>query len=332
MLEKAINNPPEVSVVIPVFNGTRYLGACLDSAVQQSFPDLEIIIVDDASSDDVTRLVAPYQASDCRVKFYQNHKNIGLAENWNRCIRYASGNWIKFLFQDDRLDPNCVEIMLALSDNKPFVVCERNFIIEKKTDQEQRNFYQSKVSRLSDELPIPTFIRPERFTAYIEEKGIGQNFIGEPPSVLVKRSLLSRYGLFNQNLLHLCDLEFWTRIATNEGIQFLPEKLAYFRVHSQSASTNHHEFHKFRLTYIDRMILLHDYLYLPVYKSLRDELQDRMDLAALLRKTVANTIRYLKKNLNPDERTLFSKLLVSFPAIRQFMPREDPYDMVEKND
>ena len=117
-------NGPLVSVCVPTYNGEPFLQAALDSASAQTFGDLEILVVDDGSSDGTPALVERHAADDPRVRLLRNERNLGLVGNWNRCLEAARGTWIKFLFQDDLLEPACVERMLALaSEDCPFVVC-----------------------------------------------------------------------------------------------------------------------------------------------------------------------------------------------------------------
>src|ERR1700709_90296 len=93
-----------LSVCIPVYNGERYLDECLRSVRDQTHADFEVVIVDDCSTDGTRDVVGHHAAQDERIRLSVNAHNRGLVGNWNRCLELASGEWIKFLFQDDVLD------------------------------------------------------------------------------------------------------------------------------------------------------------------------------------------------------------------------------------
>ena len=97
------------SILIPAYKAT-YLKECLDSVLLQTFSDYEIIIVNDASPENIDEIVKNYD--DKRIKYYVNDINIGaekVVDNWNRCLQYSSGDYVICMGDDDRLLPNCLE-------------------------------------------------------------------------------------------------------------------------------------------------------------------------------------------------------------------------------
>src|SRR6266498_132578 len=103
---------PLVSVCIPTFNASRWIQECVESALAQSYQPLEILVVDDASTDCTVGLVR--SLNDGRIRLIENKENMGMVSNWNRCVELARGEFIKFLFHDDILYPDCVERMMRL--------------------------------------------------------------------------------------------------------------------------------------------------------------------------------------------------------------------------
>lgn len=101
--EYRVTTGPKISVLVPVFNGGRYLPECLDSILAQDFHDCEIVIIDDGSTDDSLALIQKYAAGDARIRWWQNSRNLGLTGNANACLRAARGRYIKFVHQDDKL-------------------------------------------------------------------------------------------------------------------------------------------------------------------------------------------------------------------------------------
>jgi glycosyltransferase involved in cell wall biosynthesis len=109
-------NLPLVSICIPSYNGEEFLSDALQSALSQSYPNIEILVSDDGSSDQ-TLSIANAVRERSRFEFsILQHDRFGLVENWNFCIKNAKGKYIKFLFQDDVLQPNCISEMVALAE------------------------------------------------------------------------------------------------------------------------------------------------------------------------------------------------------------------------
>ena len=98
--------PPRVSVLIPTFNYARYLPEAIESVMQQDFREFELLIADDASTDASADIICHYAAKDARIRFTIHSRNLGMVANWNWCLSEAKGEYVKFLFGDDRLAGN----------------------------------------------------------------------------------------------------------------------------------------------------------------------------------------------------------------------------------
>ena len=260
---------PSVSICIPTYNGAFYLEECLDSALAQTFSDFEIMIVDDQSTDQSHEIAQSYAARDPRIRVVRNSHNLGLVGNWNECVRLARGEYIKFLFQDDFLEPNCVEKMLAVCGaNTSLVLCKRDIIFEDESEGIRGTFLKD-IQRYNMETIFlgRKVISPETLCkAALDNLGI--NFLGEPTSTLLHRSVFNRYGFFNSYLIGFCDLEYWIRVGTHTGLIYVPEVLAHFRRHRKGVTFLNEESRNFRV-YIDKIICLHDFVFHPLYAPLR---------------------------------------------------------------
>lgn len=316
---------PEVTIVIPAYNGGRYIEECLNSAINQSFSNTEIVIVDDCSNDDTFSKVHHFMREDKRIIYYKNDVNLGLAKNWNKCLEHCRGKWIKFLFQDDLLHPGCVEMMLKSSiedvnDIFPrFIIGERDFVIEDGVSDVLKNHYEKQIIRIRD-LTENTTISPHDFSVAMTKAGIGVNFIGEPSSVMLRRDIFSDYSLFNVNLVQLCDLEYWTRIGTNETIRYIPETISSFRVQKDSASAFNHLQKAFHVHLLDKVILLHDYLFHPLYSRFRETIDGDRPLEKELDETLAQSLNHIQSSSNTHDRDCFYQLLSKYPGIKFHMP------------
>jgi glycosyltransferase involved in cell wall biosynthesis len=259
---------PLVSVCIPTFNGAKYFRECLDSILAQKFTDFEVLIVDDQSSDETFSIAKEYATYDHRIRAIQNKYNLGLVANWNRCVELAQGEWIKFVFQDDLIEPACLEWMLAASTSKSSIICcHRNFIIEPGvSESERQGFLKSKT--LGSFFPGVTNISAADYCEVVLENE-ALNFVGEPTAVMLHRNVFYKFGVFNPLLIQICDLEFWTRIAIHTGIVYIPETLATFRVHDGSTTATNKTSRNYRTIILDRLALLHDFAFHPNYAPLR---------------------------------------------------------------
>ncbi len=271
---------PAVSVCVPTYNGERYLRACLDSVLAQTHGDFELLIVDDASSDSTPDLAAEYAARDGRVRAVCNPRNLGLVANWNRCLELARAPWIKFIFQDDLLAPGCLARMVAAGATRPIVFARREFLFEAGTPEDVRSTYGA-LPCIADVLGDAVDVSAEAVCAGVLREP--RNFFGEPTAALLHRSLFERFGTFNDDLAHLCDLEFWVRAATNTGIVWVDSPLATFRYHARSTSANNRDATREELVFVfDRLIIQHQSVYAQAYANLRraaQEIQPSRDLA-----------------------------------------------------
>jgi len=119
---------PSVSICIPTFNRSGMVERAIESALSQTYHDLEVIVVDNASDDNTEDVVASY--ADPRLKFFKNPKNLGLFGNFNRCIELSRGDLIHILHSDDYIDPllygNMRSILQRTSKRLPHIHFSRD--------------------------------------------------------------------------------------------------------------------------------------------------------------------------------------------------------------
>lgn len=108
------------SIAIPAFKA-KYLKECIDSILAQTYKDFELIIVNDASPENIDSVVKPY-LSQAKIRYYKNEKNFGsvnVVGNWNKCLSFASGEYFLLMGDDDKLCSNCLEDYAKLIDAFP---------------------------------------------------------------------------------------------------------------------------------------------------------------------------------------------------------------------
>ncbi len=122
--EQAASGPaPRVTVAIPVYNGANFLADAANSVLRQTFTDLELIIVDNASTDETADICNALAAQDPRVRYYRNEKNLGAAPNYNRGLELARGTYFKWLAHDDWISDNYIEeCVKGLDEHPEFVI------------------------------------------------------------------------------------------------------------------------------------------------------------------------------------------------------------------
>lgn len=225
---------PLVSVCIPIYNGAEFLDEMLDSLERIEYPNIEIIISDDSSTDASLQIVKKRALKNCRIL---EHENLGLVENWNYCLRHVNGKYVKFLFQDDLLQPSCIGKLVAIAEKD----CQVGMVFSAR--------------KLLSSVDLDPQLFPEDL--YLSWKGLheiqtGQsmidsrqfrcnpyNKIGEPTNVLIRTSIFGIIGNFDASFRQLPDLEMWCRIMTQYSVGFIEEKLASFRIHdNQTSSVN----------------------------------------------------------------------------------------------
>lgn len=103
----------KVSIAIPAYNREDLVQRAIESALAQTHPDIEVVVVDNCSTDRTFEVVQEYARLDQRVRCFRNDENIGPVRNWMKCLEYSTGEYIKFLFSDDWLEPHAVERYLA---------------------------------------------------------------------------------------------------------------------------------------------------------------------------------------------------------------------------
>jgi glycosyltransferase involved in cell wall biosynthesis len=287
---------PKISVCIPTYNGAAYLSACLDSVMRQTFQDMEILVVDDGSSDDSVSIAQQYMRADKRVRVSVNEKHLGLVDNWNRCVDLANGEWIKFVFQDDRIEPACIARMLDASRaDVDLVVVRRIFDFEQGTPDSVKELYTNSLIKhnLKGHFSDCSYIGPEEFARLVLEAPFG-NCLGEPTATMVRKSAFTKYGRFNSNLVSLCDWEYFARVAVNTGLCYIDEPLAYFRIHSRARSAEIREQQSFWVATIDPLIIQHELAYFQPFSLVRS-LAEKERPAVSLKYKLADAVRHARR-------------------------------------
>lgn len=119
---------PRVSIGIPVWNGENYLAEAIQSVLDQTFDEFELVVCDNASTDRTRDILADFAARDRRVRVLANPRNLGAAANYNRVFSESRGTYFKWLAHDDRMHPQYLEKAVAVLDARPEVVLVNSLV------------------------------------------------------------------------------------------------------------------------------------------------------------------------------------------------------------
>lgn len=212
---------PKVSVLIPTYNYAHFLDETIQSVLEQTFTDFELVIVDNQSTDNTPEVIEKY-LHDNRVRFYRNETNLGLMGNWNRCLEYARGEYIKFLCADDKFHPQLLEKFVAVMDQNPNVSIVSSY---------------NKWFGLRDKERIPPFQGLVNGRCATESLIRHRNWLFAPTANMFRGESLKKVGKFNPQLHFKLDLELYIRLLSIGDCYVIPEFLSYTRTHPDTQSS-----------------------------------------------------------------------------------------------
>lgn len=212
---------PTVSALICVYNGARYLREAIESALAQTYPSMETVVVNDGSTDETDAICKSYQG---RIR-YLVQENRGLPAARNRGIRESSGDHLAILDSDDVWRPDKIDLQMRLLSQDPGLglVYSNYFQIDPAGQVIDR---QSSESRGMKRGPV----LPDLYD---------RNFIGNT-TVVIPRRVLDHIDLFSEELPYSLDWDLWLRIAFHYPVDFIDEPLASWRWRPNYAE-DHHE-------------------------------------------------------------------------------------------
>jgi glycosyltransferase involved in cell wall biosynthesis len=220
---KEIVMGPAVSLIVPCYNYGRFVGQAVDSLLSQTFSDLEIIAIDDASSDDSSDVLDRYR-SDPRVTVVHHAENQGHIHTYNEGLRLAQGKYIGCLSADDyAARPDAVERQVALFERHPAV-----------------GFVYSAHELVDEAGRVRSVSRPwdgDYMMSGMDEfqRLIWLNYV--PASgTLVRRECHDQLGWYDPRLPHAADWDLWLRITTARDVAYTANALYSYRIHQSNMS------------------------------------------------------------------------------------------------
>ncbi|TCP62579.1 glycosyltransferase family 2 protein [Baia soyae] len=241
---------PKVSILIPTYNRPQYLKLALDSALAQTYPNIEIIIGDDSTNNETANMLQPYLKQYDYIKYFRRAARVPY-DNMTQCFRFSSGEFINFLMDDDVFHPEKIQKMMDYFFKHPNVSLVTS--------------YRGLIDANGNTLPIEGFSRPvfsqdtlvngKEFGSFFMKHRI--NFVGEPTTALFRKSALPQGWANYQGIRYfaLVDIASWLTLLSHGDVVYIAEPLSFFRRHADQG--NNHEAWK-EGTYYEWGILIHE--------------------------------------------------------------------------
>lgn len=219
-----VMNSEKVSVIIPAFNAADTLAEAVYSAVNGTHNYLEILIVDDCSTDDTATVGSKLAEEDSRIQYFRNPENYGVSKSRNLMIYQATGEYVAFLDSDDTWELNKLEVCLKMLQDNP----------EVKAVAHALRYLDKHGNKLSYVATYPTT------KAQMQEiKQTGESPWVFPSSVVVDRSILLSEGGFAEDWQVGEDTELFTKIAQKHGLLAATAPLGNYRIRGNSLTDKH---------------------------------------------------------------------------------------------
>lgn len=228
IMENSQNTEPLVSICIPVFNGEKTIRKTIDSIVNQTYKNLEIIVVDNCSTDSTVKIVREF--SDSRIRLVLNDIHYPSGEyNWNRCFQYVQGEFMAIFHADDVYLPQMVERQVDTLQKFPKasgVFTQGNII-----NENDKNIGEFRLP------PIIEGGKPLSYPELINASLEYADFL-PTPSAMLRREIYVKFSPFRYDQFgSASDFDLWLRTAADAPVIVLDEKLMNYRV-SKTQGTN----------------------------------------------------------------------------------------------
>ncbi|MEG3897251.1 MULTISPECIES: glycosyltransferase family 2 protein [unclassified Microcoleus] len=207
-------HPEKVSIIMPAFNAQDTIGEAIASALGGTHRNLEILVIDDGSTDDTEKIVTDMAGKDQRIKYYKNPKNLGAYKSRNLMIEAATGKFIAFLDSDDTWEPNKLEECLKMLKQHP----------EVKSVGHALRYLDKRGNKVSY---IPTYPTNQEELQNVQENGALPWVF--PTALVVEREAILEIGGFLDWKV-AADTEFMARLAQKHGMLATKRPLGNYRV------------------------------------------------------------------------------------------------------
>lgn len=211
-------NKPLISVIMPVYNAQKYIGSAIESILNQTLKDFELIIINDYSTDKTLNIIKSFSKKDSRIKIINNNKRLNIARTLNKGISSAKSNIIARMDADDIAFPDRLELQHKLiNSSKNIAVVGANVVIMNTAGNQIaiRSYPDS-----SGELKKCLF----KYSPFAH------------PVVMFRKNMFEEVGGYNPKYSPTEDLDLWFRLGSKYEFKSVPEPLLKYRIYEKSSS------------------------------------------------------------------------------------------------
>lgn len=226
----SISAKPLVSICIPTYNNDKYIKKTIESVLNQSYTNFELIINDDASVDKTLEIISSF--NDHRIKISQNNKNLGLVGNFNVCINKVKGKYFKILCGDDMLAPNAIEAavevmeqndMVTVVTGSSFVINDTDSVVMKRKKYQNNKLFDGK-----------------KFAKHTLVNG--RNYFAEPSVMMFRSNNQTFKTVFDFDpVQYAIDWDMGLTMAYEGQVYYISDVVAYYRISNESTSVKLHK-------------------------------------------------------------------------------------------
>lgn len=211
---------PRLTVGLPVYNSEQYVAESIESLLGQSYTDFELVISDNASTDDTPGICQRYAKQDGRIRYYRQPKNVGLAPNHNFCATQARGDLFKWAAGDDLYHRDLLSRCVEVLDERPEVVLVHSYTA---LIDAESNMYRATAYSLATSASRPS----DRFGSLLHGNG------GDDDGGVIRRTALLQTAM--KNSYHHADRTTITELALYGPFYHVPEWMYFRRDHPDRA-------------------------------------------------------------------------------------------------
>jgi glycosyltransferase involved in cell wall biosynthesis len=236
-MQGVTSSQPLISVVIATYNMGQYIDQAVDSILKQTWERLEVVIVDDGSTDNTPTVMERYKG-DARVIYIQN-QNQGQPKAKNCGIKNTKGEFIAFCDADDFWEPNKLEVQMPLFDNPKVGIVYS----EVSNIDENNNRYTKSANE-------------KRHTGKVTNQLLVENFVPFGTSV-IRRECIEKNGIFDEDFRMGIDWDLWLRYSLDWEFAYTPERTYIYRVWSGQMSTNYRGRYDYATRILNKFVAQH---------------------------------------------------------------------------
>lgn len=248
-----------ISVVVPMYNTEKFIGPCLDSLLNQTYQNFEVIIVDNGSSDNSREIAGEYVSKDKKFQL-TCEQTPGPSAARNKGIKMSKGYFLYFLDSDDFIDENTFETLIGVyeSEEVDLVTCDGQTVFEADYLGQKNENYSALMSDFYNRSKFLSQVSPMTFFKYLESSFYNDKFRPNTALYLFKRDLLIANEIFfNERITHYEDLVFLYDVGKFvKTIRYISNEFYYRRIRTNSLMTNEDANYKIMLNMLFIMGLL----------------------------------------------------------------------------